>query len=100
MQFPGRKPCLPFDKRTQYKFSLSRGERVKYRNPVGTPNLAKKNPAYRVIRGLRMSLAYPGGRGLIIEIPLELLIWQTDIANKQGWESNVSNNFIQILEGF
>ena len=37
-----------------------------------------------------------GGGGSNIEDPLERLIWQTDLANKQGGV----NYFQQILDGF
>ena len=44
-----------------------------------------------------MSSAYNvGGGGSNLEDPLERLIWQTDLANKQGGV----NYFQQILDGF
>ena len=51
-----------------------------------------------------MSSAYKGGGGLNIEDLLERLIWQIDLANKQG-EVNYSQqlfptNFRWILTGF
>ena len=62
------------------------------------------NTACRVIRGLRTSFSLQCRGWLNIEDPLEWLIWQTDLANKQGGVNYsqllFSTNCRWILNGF
>ena len=62
------------------------------------------NPACHVIREPRTSFNLQGGGELNKEDPLEQLIWQTDLANKQGVvdysQRLFPTNFTWILNGF